>query len=59
MLADESEKIHGDKLEPHNERQNDKVSTAPEDPLVIPPAQEHPTEASVKIHGDKLEPQKK
>jgi hypothetical protein len=57
MLTDESEKIHGDKLETHKDRQNDTRSAAPQDALVIPDAQEHPTEASLKIHGDKLEPE--
>jgi len=55
MLTDESEKIHGDKLETHKDPQNENASAVAKDPLVIPPAQEHPTDPSVKIHGDKLE----
>ena len=55
MVTDESEKIHGDKLETHNDPENEKPGAVPEDPLVIPPAQQRLTETSVKIHGDKLE----
>lgn len=55
MPTDESAKLHGDKLESHEDRHAE-TSTAPTpEDLAIPAPEEHPMAESVKIHGDKLE----
>ncbi len=51
----EGAKLHGDKLEPHEDQGKVTSTKNAADLLEIPP-HEQPQSDSTKIHGDKLEP---
>jgi hypothetical protein len=56
---EESNKIHGDKLE-HTEGESANIATPPRpsalDQLEIPPHEAPRTDGGTKVHGDKLDP---
>lgn len=55
MPTEESAKLHGDKLESHEDRDAETNTKTTQDDLAIPEPKEHQAAESMKLHGDKLE----